>query len=113
MHILTSPIQSIKLHQARKKQKQTALHMLTLSGVIRPGHVELRYAAPIASISAFRAQPRATGRPQSQPLPARSGEHMITLKITRVWQWMRSLSSTLVQLANKPIHLQWTKQLDI
>lgn len=113
MHILTSPLQSIKLHRARKRQKRTALHMLTLSGVVRPGHVELRYAVPIASISAFRAQPRATECPQSQPLPARSGERMITLNMTRAWQWTRSLLSIPIQLAKKPIQLQWTKQVDV
>lgn len=28
----------------RTRQKRKALHMLTLSGVVRPSHVELRYA---------------------------------------------------------------------
>ncbi|MBU6482656.1 MAG: hypothetical protein KGS09_19205 [Nitrospirae bacterium] len=113
MHTLSSSIHYIKLRRARKEQKRTALRMLTLSGVVRPSHVELRYAAPIASITALRAQPMATERPQSQPLPGRSCEHMITLNMTRAWQWTRSLSSSLVQLAKKPIALQWTKQLDV
>ena len=42
MHALSSPIQYIKLHRAHKKQKRTALHMLALSGVVRPSQVELR-----------------------------------------------------------------------
>ena len=46
MHVLSSPIQYIKLRRAHKKQKRTALHMLALSGVVRPSHVELRYATP-------------------------------------------------------------------
>ena len=54
MHVLSSPIHYIRLRRARTKQKQTALHMLSLSGVLRPSHVELRYTTPIASITAFR-----------------------------------------------------------
>ncbi|NGZ08303.1 MAG: hypothetical protein CV088_02830 [Nitrospira sp. LK70] len=29
------------------RQKRKALHMLALSGVVRPSHVELRYAIPL------------------------------------------------------------------
>ena len=47
MRVLSSPIEYIKLRSAHKKQKRTALHMLALSGVVRPSHVELRYATPI------------------------------------------------------------------
>jgi hypothetical protein len=83
--------------------------MLAISGVVRPSHVELRYATPIASITAFRAQPTAIENPQIQP----TWEHNITLNLRQTWQWTRSLSYALVQLANKPIVLQWTKQLDV
>ena len=48
------PVLSIQLHRAHKQQKRTALEMLTLSGVVRPSHVEPRYATPIARITAFR-----------------------------------------------------------
>ena len=56
MHVLSSPIQYIKLRRAHRKQKRTALHMLAVSGVVRPSHVELRYATPIARSAAFRRQ---------------------------------------------------------
>ena len=104
MHVLSSPIQYIKLHRAHKKQKRTALHMLALSGVVRPSHVELRYATPIASITAFRAQPTAIGDSQTHPIPLPSWDHNITLNMKQTPQWARSLSSSLVQLAKKPIH---------
>ena len=113
MHVLSSPIQYIKLRRAHKKQKRTALHMLALSGVVRPSHVELRYATPIASITAFRAQPTAIGDPQTHPIPLPSWDHNITLNMKQTQQWARSLSSSLVQLAKKPIQLRWTKQLDM
>lgn len=113
MHLLSSQIQYIKLLRARTKQKRTALHMLALSGVVRPGHVELRYATPIASITAFRAQPTAIKHPQTQPIPSQPWDHHITLNLKQTRQWTRSLSSALVQLAKKPVVLRWTKQLDV
>jgi len=113
MYVLSSPIRYIKLRRAHKKQKRTALHMLALSGVVRPSHVELRYATPIASITAFRTQPTEMEHPQILPIPSQSWDHMITLNMKQTGQWARSFSSSLVQLARKPIVLSWTKQLDL
>ena len=112
MHVLSSPIQYIKLRSAHRKHKRTALHMLALSGAVRPSHVELRYATPIAGMTAFRAQPIAIGDQQTHPIPLRSWDHDTTLNMKQTLQWARSLSSSLVQLAKKPIGLRWTKQLD-
>ena len=113
MHVLSSPIQYIKLRKAHKKQKRTALHMLALSGAVRLSHVEIRYATPIASITASRSQPTAMGHPLTHPLPLRSWDYNITLNMNQTWQWARSLSSTIVHLAEKPIVLQGIKQLDV
>jgi hypothetical protein len=113
MDVLSSPIQYIKLRRAHKKQKRTALHMLALSGAVRSSHVEIRYATPIASITASRAQPTAMGHPLTHPLPLRSWDYNITLNMNQTWQWARNLSSAIVQLTKKPIVLQWTKQLDV
>jgi hypothetical protein len=68
MHVLSSLIHYLTLRRARTKQTRTALHMLALSGVVRPGHVELRYATPLASMTAFRAQPTAI-----EPTPSLCG----------------------------------------
>jgi hypothetical protein len=113
MHVLSSPIQYIKLRRVHKKQKRNALHMLALSGVVRPSHVELRYATPIASITASRAQPTAMGHPLNHPLPLRSWDHNITVNMKQTRQWARNLSSSIVQLTKNPIVLRWTKQLDL
>ena len=113
MHVLSSPIHYIKLRRAHKKQKRTALHMLALSGVVRPSHVEIRYATPIASITAFRTQPPAIGHPQTHPIPLPSWDHDTTLNMKLTRQWTRDLSSSIVQLAKNPIVLRWTKQLDL
>jgi hypothetical protein len=110
MHVLSSPIQYIKLRRAHKKQKRTALHMLALSGAVRPSHVEIRYATPIASITASRAQPTGIGYPLTHPLPLRSLEHNLTLNMNQTWQWARSLSSAIAHLTKKPIVLQGNRQ---
>jgi hypothetical protein len=108
MHVLSYPVQYIKLRRTHKKQKRTALHMLALSGVVRPSHIELRYATPIASITAFRAQPTAIGDPQTHPVPSPSWDHNTTFNMKQTRQLACSLSSSLVQLAKKPIQLRWT-----
>lgn len=113
MHVLSFPIHYIKSRRAYKKQKRTALHMLAVSGVVRPGHVELRYATPITSITAFRAQPTAIKHPQTQSIPSQTENCNITLNIKQTRQWTRNLSSAIIQLAKKPVVLPWTKQLDI
>ena len=113
MHVLSSQIRYMNLRRARSKQKRTALHMLALSGVVRPSHIKLRYAIPIAGMTAFRAQPTAIGHQQTHPIPLRSWDYDTTLNMKQTLQWARSLSSSLVQLAKKPILLRWTKQLDL
>ena len=113
MRILSSPIQFIKLRSAHKKQKRTALHMLALSGVVRPSHVELRYAAPTAGIAAFRTQPTAIGNQQTHPVPLPSWDCNTTFNMKQTRQWARSFSSSFVQFAKKPIVFRWTKQLDL
>ncbi len=99
MHVLSSQIHSMKLRKERTQQKRTALHMLALSGVVRPSHVELRYTTPLANITAFRAQAHATEHPLIQPIPLRSWEHNATNSMNQTWQWVRSLSSAFVHLA--------------
>lgn len=113
MHILSSLMQYLTLRGAHNQQKRIALHLLAASGVVRPSHLELRYATPIVSTSALRAQPIAIGNPQSHPIPLQSWDHNLTLNMKQTRQWVRSLSSSLVQLAKKPILFQWTKQLDV
>jgi hypothetical protein len=113
MDVLSSPIHYIKSRREYMKQKRNALHMLALSGVVRPGHVELRYATPLASITAFRAQPAAHKNPQPQSILSQPENCTITLTTKQTRHWARDLSSALVQLANKPVTLPWTKQLDL
>lgn len=113
MRARSSSIYDIKLRREHKRQKRIALQMLTLSGVVRPSHVEFHYATPLTRITAFRTQPAATKYPLIRPIPTRSWEHNITANMKQTWQWARSLSFAIVHLAKKPIALHWAKQLDV
>ena len=56
MRILKSPLHYVQSKRARRRQIQTVLHMLSVSGVIRPGHVEPRYFEPSIHIDTFHRQ---------------------------------------------------------
>jgi len=103
MHSLTSPLQYLQSRRAHKKQKRTALHMLAVSGVVRPSHVELRYMTPLTGMAGFHTQPTSTGDPQTHPMPLPSWDHDPTLNMKQTRQWAQNLSSCLVQFAKKPI----------
>ena len=46
------PLRQLGTYRARARQIRKALHMLALSGVVRPSHVELRYAISFVNIEA-------------------------------------------------------------
>ena len=112
MHVISSKIHNLKLRHAHTKQKRAALHMLTLSGVIRPSHSELRYATPLARMTALDSELTALQQSQSHAIPLPLWEQDLTTSLTTTWHYIGSLSSSLVQLAKKPIVLQWNKQVD-
>ena len=56
MRILISPIHYMRKQRARRKQLQTALHMLSVSGVVRLGHIEPRYFEPPSHVDALYRQ---------------------------------------------------------
>ena len=112
MHVFSSPIQYIKLRRAHRRQKQTALHMLSVSGVVRLSHVELRYSTPVAHATSFHRQAAALEQ-QTHPLPLPSWDHNTAHNMKQAGQWARNLSSSLVQIAKKPIVFPWTKPLGL
>jgi hypothetical protein len=114
MQVLSSPIQYIKLRRAHKKQKRIALHMLAVSGVVRPSHVELRYEAPIVNMmSVSHGHAAITGQPLTHPVPLPSWSHNIIPNVKQTPQWGRSVSSAIVQFVKKPILFPWAKQVDL
>jgi hypothetical protein len=64
MQILTLPIHYVRNKRARRRRVQTVLHMLSVSGVLRPGHVEPRYFEPSIRVDALHRQ--GSGRSRRQ-----------------------------------------------
>ena len=56
MGILASPIRYVRKERARRRRIQTVLQMLSVSGVVRPGHVEPRYFESSIGIDALHRQ---------------------------------------------------------
>jgi hypothetical protein len=68
MAMFTSPFHFVKTHRARRRQVRKALQMLSVSGVLRPGHVETRYFAHPARLDAiYRGREQTVAVPHSEP----------------------------------------------
>lgn len=91
MHAFSFSIHHLMPRRERKNQKQAALQLLALSGVVRPGQVELRYPTTLISRTAYHAQRVTSQHPLIQPFPLRSWERNIGLHLRQTWHWVRSL----------------------
>lgn len=49
------PLAHWRTYRERARQKRNAIHMLALSGVVRPSHIELRYTTPILKVGTSKA----------------------------------------------------------
>ena len=91
MHILTSPIARMRKQHARRKQLRTVLHMLSVSGVIRPGHIEPRYFEATSHVDALhRHQAK---RPQAAA--GGTAKSPVSFDLTKLRQWVLSEPSSL------------------
>ena len=88
MTIFTSPFHSIKMHRARKRQVSRALQMLSVSGVIRPSHVEPRYYVQAVQLSAIHhQQARAAAVSQATASQPSIWQRPIKLDLANIRQW--------------------------
>jgi|SRR6476661_9425858 len=66
----SSPLHYVRKKRARRRQLRTVLHMLSASGVIRPGHIEPRYFEPSSLVDAlYRQEPKRVSI-LSMPVPS-------------------------------------------
>ncbi len=91
MYILSFLIRDIEMRKQRTQQKRIALQLLTFSGVVRPGHVELRYPTTLIGRTAYHPQRITSQHPLIQPFPLRSWERTIALHLKQTWHWVSSL----------------------
>jgi hypothetical protein len=107
VRMLYTLLHSIKNRRSRAKQKRNALHMMALSGVIRPSHVELRYGTPLRSLPAlWQPTTTETSLPTERNL-ARVWHNEIQASGKQIRQWMLMTSKTVTQPARKLLGPQW------
>ncbi len=95
MHALSFSIHHLLPRSERRRQKRVALQLLTLSSVVRPGHVELRYPTTLISKTAFHAQQRITSQhPVIHPSPLQSWERTVTFHLKQIWRRVSSPGMT-------------------
>jgi hypothetical protein len=72
----------------RAKQKQTALQMLVLSGVIRPSHIEPRYCVPLIGL---KRESHANGLTRSEVAPSPAVGQTISAREISITlpEWLR------------------------
>jgi len=93
MTTLMAPLQSMHRRLARRRQMRTALHMLSASGVIRPSHVEFRYASSVQSHRPSRRHREAAAELLTE-VPTRSPQWQspLHMAIGQIGQWLMTLS---------------------
>lgn len=95
------PLVRWRTNRERTRQKRKALHMLALSGVVRPSHIEPRYYIPILKVGSSNhfpyAKPTAAAQ-QSAPLQ----ESLAAIKTQgmQLLQWLRQTGGLSRRLLN-------------
>lgn len=93
-----SPFQLGKTHRGRRKQVRKALYMLSVSGVVRPGHIETRYFAQTARIDAvYRRSDQPASIPPDKPMVLSSWRRPVKAKLARIRHLMGSFRPARLQ----------------
>ena len=98
--MLYASFHTIMTRRSRVKQKRNALHLMTLSGVIRPGHIELRYGTQTPSF-------HSSGQRSTLPAPPPFWNRDTQLGEKEVRRGMRTTLQAVMELTRKPFGPQW------
>jgi hypothetical protein len=84
------PFARWRTYRERAQQKRKAIHMLALSGVVRPSHVELRYTVPLLKVGAWHHSPTiGTGADAPQQAPLQHSTPAMSAPGKQLLQWLR------------------------
>jgi hypothetical protein len=87
------PLAQWRTYRERARQKRNVLHMLALSGVIRPSHIELRYSVPVMNSGTTRTGSGARSANTVQPalalLKTKEPTSGGNTRGSRLLQWLR------------------------
>jgi len=99
MTMFTSPFHFVKTHRARRRQVRKALQMLSVSGVVRPGHVETRYLTHPARIDAiYRRGEQTVAVPLSETSMPSLLQRPITIELARISHFVEALHPARLQV---------------
>ncbi|NOS77026.1 MAG: hypothetical protein HOP35_03700 [Nitrospira sp.] len=95
-------------YRQARAQKKKALHLLALSGVVRPSTIELRYTAPLSHIPTEPSCNEQTSIAQNASAPAFSTFPMRSAETTHLAQHLYSTAFMLLAKSRRHIQsLQW------
>jgi len=99
MSLFTSPFHFVRTHRTRRRQVRNALHMLSVSGVVRPSHVETRYFAHPARIDAiYRRTEQTVAVPLANPSLPSLWRRPIKIELARIRHLVGSLRQVKLQV---------------
>jgi hypothetical protein len=84
------PLAHWRTHRDRARQKQKVLHMLALSGVVRPSHIEFRYTVPLLQVGTSNTTVTARAATAIRQSPAQIEEptSVIVARGRQLFQWL-------------------------
>jgi hypothetical protein len=95
-------------YRQTRVQKKKALHLLALSGVVRPSTIELRYPTPLSHISAEPSRDEQAPLAQDASTPATSTFPMRSSETSHLAQHLYSTAFMLLAKSRRHIqNLQW------
>lgn len=95
-------------YRQTRAQKKKALHLLALSGVVRPSTIELRYTTPLSHISVESSREEQTSIAQDGSSPTISTVSMHSADATHLAQHLYSTAFMFLAKSRRHIQsLQW------
>ena len=95
-------------YRQTRAQKKKALHLLSLSGVVRPSTIELRYTAPLSHISAEPLREEQRPIVQDAAAPTISTPPMHSAEATHLAHHLYSTAFSFLTKSRRHIqNLQW------
>lgn len=99
MKILTAPFSYVQRQRARRKQVRKALQMLSVSGVVRPSHIEPRYFVHVPQTDALHRQAdRRVVLSPAKPMQAPIWQREIKIDLGRIRHWVAALRPARLQV---------------
>ena len=100
MRILMSPFYYVRMERARRRQVRKALQMLSVSGVVRAGHIEPRYFEGPTQVDALYRQEPSTPVlvAHATASPTLSWQRDVKIDLARLRQWMSAFRPARLQM---------------